>query len=361
MESRRYISKKFIGILIALVLAAYTVLVYVLVSAALVPDFMRKLDAFQKITDKSYAEQVQTVEVQDNHKQALSEMEQWYQDVPRQRVMGATSEGYHLMAMEFLRPEQEESHRWVLILHGYTGWKEAMYEFAKWYYEQGYHVIVPDMRCQGQSEGDFIGMGYIDSRDCQIWLSYMLRKDPEAEIVLHGQSMGAATALMMADSDICRETIKKGVLEKDGTITGTMDLDVTANYSHIKAVVSDSSYTDAYSMFGEKITEWFHLPPFPLVDSAVLMLKLRGGYDLHRASALDAVKRTTIPLLFIHGTEDAMISVDMAYRLYEAAAGPKRLCIVEGAGHAQNQDADPEGFYSTIREFLNGVDSPQQF
>ncbi|MCR5754358.1 MAG: alpha/beta hydrolase, partial [Acetatifactor sp.] len=201
-----------------------------------------------------------------------------------------------------------------------------MYQFAKWYNENGYHVVAPDLRCQGESEGDFIGMGWTDHFDCRLWLDHILEEDPDAQIVLHGQSMGASTALMMSGDEELSE--------------------------NVKAVVSDCAYTDAYSMFGNKITEWFHLPPFPFVDSACLMLKLRGGYDLKNASAVDAVRRSTTPILFIHGDEDAMIDVSMVYELFMATPCRKDLLIVEGAGHAQAQDKDPERYYGMITEFL---------
>ena len=187
-------------------------------------------------------------------------------------------------------------------------------------------MLVPDLRCQGESEGDYIGMGWTDHFDCMLWIDYILSEDPEAQIVLHGQSMGAATALMMTGDD---------KLSK-----------------HVEAAISDCSYTDAYAMFGEKIKEWFGLPAFPLVDSACLALKLRGGYDLKEASALQAVQNSHVPTLFIHGDEDVMISVEMTKELYQEAACPKELLIVEGAGHAQSQDKDPSTYYGKIKEFL---------
>jgi hypothetical protein len=82
------------------------------------------------------------------------------------------------------------------------------------------------------------------------------------------------------------------------------------------------------------------------------MLRLRGGYDLKKASAIDAVAKSDIPTLFIHGAEDAMIDVSQAYELYEEAACEKKLLIVEGAGHAQASDKDPDGYYGAIEAFL---------
>lgn len=311
------------AVCLAALFAVYTVFVYFLVSACLVPSFMDRLNAFEDITEKCYSEQVQTEEIRENRSQLLAETQEWMETVQRRKIQARTSDGYLLAAEEF---PAGESKKWALLLHGYTGWKEEMYQFAYWYYSQGYSVLVPDLRCQGESEGDFIGMGWTDHYDCELWINHILDETPEAQIVLHGQSMGAATALIMAGSPEVSE--------------------------HIAAVVSDSAYTEAYEMFGDKITEWFHLPAAPFVDSACLMLRIRGGYNLRDASPLQAVAQSSVPTLFIHGDEDQMIDVGMSYELFEAAACEKELFIVEGAGHAQAQDKDPDDYYGRIHAFL---------
>ncbi len=315
---------KIILAILALLTASYFILINFLVSAALVPSFMEKLEAFERITSESYAMQVQTNDIKTNQQEMLDKTKEWLADAACRKLINKSDDGYTLVAKEFFA--RENSHKWVLILHGYTGWKEEMYPFAHWYYEQGFHVLVPDLRCQGESEGDFIGMGWTDHFDCMLWLDYILSQDSNAEIAIHGQSMGAATALIMSGDSLP---------------------------PNVKAVVSDCAYTDAYSMFGEKITEWFHLPAFPFVDTACLILKLRGGYDLQDASAINAVRKSSVPTLFIHGEQDAMISVQMSEDLYNAAHCPKELLIVEGAGHAQAQDKNPELYYRTIKTFID--------
>ena len=327
-KEKRNVSKKKVIIVICCVILVFLILYFALVnflvSAALVPSFMEKLEAFERITDESYAAQVQTSDIKVNRQISLNETKEWLEKAECRKLSTRTKDGYTLVAEEFFA--EEDSHKWALVLHGYTGWKEEMYPFAYWYHEEGYHVIVPDLRCQGESEGDFIGMGWTDRDDCNLWIQYILEQDHEAKIVLHGQSMGAATALMMTGEENCS--------------------------GHICAVVSDCAYTDAYSMFGEKIEEWFYLPPFPLVDSACVVLRLRGGYNLKNASAIRAVQKSSTPTLFIHGDEDAMIPVQMSKDLYEAAACPKEILIVEGAGHAQAQDKAPDTYYKTIKDFL---------
>lgn len=312
-----------------LLLILYFILVNFLVSAALVPSFMEKLEAFQRISDESFAALVQTSDIKTNRQIARNATKEWLETAESQKISAETADGYTLIAEEFF--PMENSHNWVLLLHGYTGWKEEMYPFAFWYYRQGYHIVAPDLRCQGESEGDFIGMGWTDHFDCALWIDYILSQDPDAEIVIHGQSMGASTALM---------------------ITGEESL-----AQHINAVISDCAYTDAYSMFSDKIKEWFHLPAFPLVDSACLVLQIRGGYNLKDASALQAVRTSSTPTLFIHGDADDMISIQMSKDLYDAAKCQKELLIVEGAGHAQSQDKNPELYYGTIKAFLEKLET----
>ena len=316
------------GILVVSVLfVCYWIFVYFLVSMALVPSFMERLKSFERITKKSYAEQVQTSDISENRTAALDETAEWLKTVPWESREIRSKDGYLLDATLFLQEEEDpDNHQVAILLHGYTGRKEEMYPFAYEYYKRGYRVLTPDLRCQGASEGDFIGMGLTDSEDLMGWIALILEEDPHAEIVLHGQSMGAATALMGS----AREDLPENVV----------------------AVISDSSYTDAYTMFGEKAKDWFHLPAFPLIDSMRLMLLLRGGYDLYDASALEAVKGSKVPTLFIHGKEDKMISVTQGLALYEAADCEKELLIIEGAGHGQPQDKDPDRYYGAVFSWI---------
>ena len=57
---------KIIAVILLFLFALYWAAVNVLVSAVLVPSFMEKLDAFQRISEQSYAEQVQEDEMKQN-------------------------------------------------------------------------------------------------------------------------------------------------------------------------------------------------------------------------------------------------------------------------------------------------------
>lgn len=326
MKTLTYRKKKIRNILLFilfLLFIAYWIACYFAVSLALVPSFMEKTDAFEEVTETATEALVQTSDIQNNHAAAIQKTNEWLQTASYEKLTATTTDGYQLIATSFA--PQEESHLWVLLLHGYTGWKEEMYPIACEYVARGYHALVPDMRCSGESEGDFIGMGWTDRLDNMLWLDQIIAKDPDAKIVIHGQSMGAACALMMSGEKLP---------------------------SQVCAIVSDCAYTDAYQMFAKQMKDWFGLPSFPLLDSMNLVLQLRGGYNLKHASALKAIKKTSLPVLIIHGDQDDMVPVDMAYQLYDAAGGEKELLIIPGAGHAQAMDKDPQTYYETTFQFL---------
>lgn len=322
-KGRRW--KKILLIVTVIFLVLYIIACNILVNVALVPETMEKLQAFEDLTEEGLEALVQTDDILENQAESRDETKEWLEAADSELLTVTTKDGYELVGRIFYQ-EEGTGHKWVLLLHGYTGWKEELYPIACQYAGEGYQILVPDMRCNGESEGDFIGMGWTDRLDNLLWLDLILEKDPEAEIAIHGQSMGASCALMMAGE----EALPKAV----------------------RAIVADSAYTDAYEMFAKQMWEWFHLPAFPFLPGASMMLKLRAGYSLKEASALEAVKRTSLPVLLIHGKEDAFVPSEMSETLYEAAAGEKELLLVEGAGHVQVQDKEPDLYYGTVFSFL---------
>lgn len=244
----------------------------------------------------------------------------------RQRTLGdAVKASFDLAG--FIYPAKTASSKWAFLVHGYTNTHADMEYIAAVYAEQGYNVFAPDLRAHGASGGDLIGMGWPDRIDILHWLDYLIERSGEdISIVLHGVSMGAAAACMASGE----------------TLPG-----------QVKAVVSDCAFTDLSSMLAGQVKKLYGLPRHPVVDDARLMLKARGGYDIKRASALDQVKKSATPTLFIHGSSDGFIPPSMARELFEACHAPeKRLLIMAGAGHALSAQTDPSLYFKTVFDFL---------
>ena len=226
-----------------------------------------------------------------------------------------------------------ESHRWVICVHGYRDCHEGMGAFGKHYAELGWNVLLPDHRGHGNSQGNYVGWGYDERLDLVAWINYIIRRDPEAQIVLHGVSMGAATVLMTTG----------GPLQE-----------------HVKAAVSDCGYTSAEEELKHTVTRLSRkslgIPalPFSVLFSALRKITLRrAGFDLRDAAPIDAVTHSRTPTLFIHGVCDEVVPPAMMGKLYEAARCPKRFLWVPDADHADALPVAPELYWGTVHEFLD--------
>lgn len=246
----------------------------------------------------------------------------WIESCPPEIHSICSEDGLRLEADIF---SQDSSHRWVLLAHGYGSRREKMRSIGSVYAQKGYQVLIPDMRAHGHSEGNYIGMGWLDRRDLLLWIDEILKMDPQAEIVLHGVSMGGASVMMVSGEPLP---------------------------SQVKVIIEDCGYTSAWDIFSDELDYLFHLPPFPIMHVSNLVAQFKAGYSLREASALNQVKKCRVPLLFIHGLDDTFVPAEMATELYRAASCEKELLIIPGAGHGESYLREPERYFSTVFNFV---------
>jgi hypothetical protein len=222
--------------------------------------------------------------------------------------------------------ENTGSHKWVIVIHGYRSNHTRVAHFSQRYYDQGYQVLAPDLRACGDSEGDFVGMGWPDRLDILKWIDWVTDTDPEAQIVLHGVSMGAATVMMTSGED-------------------TPDA--------VKVFVEDCGYTSVWDIFSSELKLRFNLPEFPVLYSANVMAMFKAGYKFGEASALEQVAKCEKPMLFIHGTQDDFVPYDMLDILYNAKPGDNKAEIIaEGAGHGEACYLLGDEYWNQVFDFV---------
>lgn len=222
--------------------------------------------------------------------------------------------------------DHEDSHLWAITIHGYRGSNSSVMALTERYYSAGYNVLSPDLRCCGTSEGDYVGMGWLDKSDILRWIDWILEKDLHAKIVIHGISMGGATTMM---------------------VSGEMTPDA------VYAFIEDCGYTSVWDIFASELKLRFGLPTFPALDTASLFAKVKAGYSFKEASSLNQVKNCEKPMLFIHGSEDGFVPFSMLDVLYNAKPGTnKEKLVAEGAGHGESVYALGEEYWTTVFSFL---------
>jgi len=220
---------------------------------------------------------------------------------------------------------ENKNNKWAIVVHGYTSEGKALSSKAKYLYKMGYNILVPDLRGHGNSEGDYIGMGWDDRLDIINWINYIIKNDPKAEIALHGTSMGAATVLMASGEKLP---------------------------SNVKAIVADCGYTSAFNEFKYQLKQLFNLPAFPIINISDIVTHIRAGYCLNDASAINQVKKSTTPILFIHGDKDDFVPYYMMDELYNATNSAKEKLTISGGEHANSDLVNPKLYWSTVNSFL---------
>ena len=184
-----------------------------------------------------------------------------------------------------------DSDRWVILVHGYTANPHSMAKYGKYYHEKQFNMIYPCMRGHKNGCDHKISMGWLDRYDIIGWIYFILQRCPDAQIVLHGESMGAATVMMTVGEQLP---------------------------SNVVCAVEDCGYTSVWDEFEYQIGELFHLPKYPFLPAGQFMTKFHGGIDFKEASEKSEIylifgkESTGIPGEILRANLDRCFRIPMA-------------------------------------------------
>jgi uncharacterized protein len=216
----------------------------------------------------------------------------------------------------FFRPAAQPAQATVVYAHGnggnvsYCGWVGA--ELAA----RGFDVLLFDYRGYGRSEGEAAGEGglYADAEAAYDFVTKE-RAVPAGRVVLYGQSLGTAAVADVAARRECG------------------------------ALVLESGFSSASDMAGT-IMPW--LPRFV------------RGLTKNKLDTVSKLPRVKCPVLVVHGDRDEIIPASQGRRLFDAAPEPKRLLIIEGAGHNDLSNVGGGKYIDTLAEFVRTSLRPEK-
>lgn len=253
----------------------------------------------------------------------LKEAQAWYKEQTPERLTQTAFDNLILQA-DYIQNE-EETDKAVILVHGFRKEKADMGDYAKFYYDRGFNILMPDSRGHGESEGDYYGYGWHDRLDIIGWINQLIEEYDMKEIVLHGNSAGAA-AVLMTSGEVLPE--------------------------QVKGIIADSGYTSMKDELKHQLKHLYGLPAFPLLEITSGMTKLRAGYFFEEVSAIEQVKNNKLPIFIIHGTADDLVPTWMGEELYEAAGGEKELWLVPDVGHIKAHEIETVEFQKRVDAFL---------
>jgi pimeloyl-ACP methyl ester carboxylesterase len=184
----------------------------------------------------------------------------------------------------------------VVYLHGVADNRASGVWIAERLVGSGYDVVAYDGRAHGDSGGDACTYGYHEKRD----LSRVLDQLGATRVVLVGASLGAAVALQAA--------------AEDGRVIGVA---AAAVFADLASIAHDRAW---FASEGQ-------------IARALALAAREGNFEVGEVSPARAAARVRVPVLLVHGENDAQTRPEHSRRVLAALAGPKRLVLVPGAGH----------------------------
>jgi pimeloyl-ACP methyl ester carboxylesterase len=185
----------------------------------------------------------------------------------------------------------------IVYLHGTADNRGSSVGLIRRVAPMGLDVVAYDSRGHGASEGDVCTYGYFEKQD----LRRVIDALAPGPIVLLGASLGAAVALQEAAGD-----------------------------PRVSGVIAVEVFSDLRTIAHERA-------PFFVSDGTIRrafqLAESRGHFEIDQVSPVNAAKSVWAPVLVIHGANDRDTPPAHSQRVHAALAGPKRLILVERAGH----------------------------
>lgn len=221
--------------------------------------------------------------------------------------------------------------RTVIAMHGWrSSWCNDFGLVTDFLHENHCNVLFAEQRGQNNSGGDYMGFGVTERYDCLDWIQWAAANIPEDQpIYLCGISMGATTVLMAAGMGLPK---------------------------NVHGIVADSGFTSPDEIWQHIAKNNLHLIYHLRRSIAGNIYERKNQISEFDCSTIDALRRTSTPILLIHGTEDHFVPVEMTYRNYIACAAPKRLLVVPGADHGMSYLVDQDGYQAAVKSFWEEFD-----
>ena len=254
-----------------------------------------------------------------------------FEKVPFETVYTTSSDGLRLRGRLYMTAEDAP---FVIGFHGYRGTPMRDLSAGVYtYFDCGCNVLLIEHRAHCGSEGHTITYGVKERYDCLRWIEFVRERFGEDRpVVLAGISMGAATVLMASGLDLP---------------------------SNVRGIIADAPFTSPEAII-HTVCSSIHLPYFVVGPFIRLAARLYAGIGLRDADAAEAVKRTPVPILLIHGEADGFVPCEMGRQI--AAANPEmiELHTFPDAGHGLSFLVDQPRYERLVRDFLSRVLGPAE-
>lgn len=219
----------------------------------------------------------------------------------------------------------------VIYCHGNSGCRADANEAAVILLPSNITVFTLDFSGSGLSDGNYVSLGWHESDDLKVVVSYLRSNEQISRIGLWGRSMGAVTSLLYGAED-----------------------------PSIAGMVLDSAFSNLFNLMLELVDVYkIRLPKFTVKVALQYMrhvIQKKAKFDIMDINALKVAPKTFIPALFGHAKGDKFIQPHHSDLISNSYAGDKNVIKFDG----DHNSSRPQFFYDSVSIFFHNVLHPPQ-
>jgi hypothetical protein len=202
----------------------------------------------------------------------------------------------------------------LLYLHGQRWNLSGHAERIARLHKLGFDILAIDYQGFGRSSAALPSESSVVSDAHAAWKWLLPQLEPAQPIYIYGHSLGSAIAVQLAT-----------------------DLSVGERAA---GLILDSTFT-SLPHAAAKLPGLGWLPVFGLMTQ--------------RFDSVAKINEVKIPILFLHGSNDTVVPMELGRSLYDAASGRRQWVVIDGAGHSDTLLSTGKEPSKALRAFANLV------
>jgi len=218
----------------------------------------------------------------------------------------------------------------IIYMHGNSSARVEAVSSLNMLLALGGSVVAFDFAGSGQSEGDFVSLGFYERDDLGCLIDHLRGERRVSMIGLWGRSMGAATALMHVERD-----------------------------PSIAAMILDSPFSNLTTLAEEMVEkgkeQGIAVPSF-VVKLAIRFIRSsvqsKAEFDIYDIAPINHAERCFVPALFVAGDQDDFINPRHSQDIHDQYAGDKNIVIVDGDHNSPRPSFLHDSAFIFLQQYL---------
>ena len=224
---------------------------------------------------------------------------------------------------------KNENPQTVIMIHGVDSNKSDGYmlDLIKDVYEMDYSIFAFDLRAHGDSEGNNLGLAYVERKDLKASIDYLRDSYSIEEMVLYGISYGGTIVLSNSSMDPA-----------------------------IKGIIADSPFYDLPELMAAEVSSRTFIP-----ESIAKLLKfgiirsIDYLYDIETndiISGLKSISNFQHPILLYHCLDDDRIPISHSDRINQFSPDGSKYQVYEKCEHAKGYEYYEEDYLNNLKKYI---------